>query len=519
MPSDGALDRRALLRGVLALAWAGAAAPACVAVDAAGRRAAGRRALMSFDEYRSHDGLGLAELVRRGDARELELLVLAGRRAREVNPKLNALAEDLLRRARAEIDAGLPDGPFRGVPFLLKDLGVHWQGTVTTNGSRLEPAEPSDFTSVLVERHRAAGLVIFGKTTTPEYGGTATTESVRFGQTRNPWSLEHTPGGSSGGSAALVAAGVTPLAHATDGGGSIRIPASCCGLFGLKPTRARVPLGPNRLEGLSGLTAAHAVTRSVRDSAALLDATRGPEPGSPYAAPAEPDSYLDGMREKPGRLRIAVVRESIIRIPTHDDCLEALERAARLCESLGHAVSDARLPVVPVEALFDGSAVAFGANLQYAVERSAARRGRPANWLDLERVTWHNLKEARRRSAAELVSARQMFYQTGRAMAMFQRDYDVVLSPTMASPPARLGEWSLNQPPEAFIRNVPAASAFTMLYNFTGQPAMTVPLHWNADDLPIGVMFAGRFGDEMTLFRLAAQLEREQPWFDRVPEL
>ena len=515
-------SRRALLGALLALATA-AAAPACVVVEgrasASGRRRGRQRPTLDFEAYRRLDGLGLAELVRSGKTHPRELLALAYQRAREVNPKLNAVSEDLRGRALAEIAAGLPDGPFRGVPFLLKDLATHWQGTVTTGGSRLTESVPSDFTSVLVERHRAAGLVIFGKTTAPEFGATATTESQRFGLTRNPWNLEYTSGGSSGGSAALVAAGVTPLAHATDGGGSIRIPASCCGLFGLKPTRARVPIGPSRLEGLSGLSVAHAVTRSVRDSAALLDATRGLEPGSPYAAPPEPRSYLDGMRERPGRLRIAVVRDSIMRVPTHDDCLVALEETVNLCESLGHEVRDAQLPVVPVKALFEGASAVFSGNLQFTVERAAARRGRAATRADLERVTWHNLEQAKRYSARDVVAARQRFYETGRAMAIFQRDFDVVLSPTLAAPPVRLGEWSLDQDPDDFVRKVPVASAFTMLYNITGQPAMSVPLHWNADGLPVGTMFAGRFGDEMTLFRLAAQIERARPWFDRAPAL
>src|SRR6266508_2155832 len=301
-----------------------------------------RGATMKAEEFESFDGLGLAGLVRRGDVSPAELLDAAVSRVEARNPELNAVVTRLYDHARAAIAAGLANGPFTGVPYLLKDLGAHYAGAVTSFGSALFKDFVLDHDSEITARLRRAGLVIFGKTNTPEMGLAASTEPRLFGPTRNPWKLGHSAGGSSGGSAAAVAAGYLPMAHATDGGGSIRIPASKCGLFGLKPSRGRTPAGPDLGEGLAGMATGHCVSRSVRDSAALLDATHGPASGDPYAAPPLPRPLLDEVGAPPGRLRIAVCTTDYLGKPIHPACTAAVEATARLCASLGHDVEEAR---------------------------------------------------------------------------------------------------------------------------------------------------------------------------------
>ena len=325
------VDRRTLIKRGLVLAAAGSA-PVRIAAAASA---------LSFDEYRSRDALGLAELVRSGEVSAPELLEIAIARSQAVNPVINCLVERLYDYARAAVARGLPSGPFTGVPFLLKDLGMHLAGTVTTNGSRFYRDAVADYTNTVVSRYQQAGLVIFGKTASPEFGGTGTTESILFGDTRNPWDMQRSAGGSSGGAAAAVAAGILPLANATDGGGSIRIPASCCGLFGMKPTRARITAGPETGEGLAGLASQHAVTWSVRDSAALLDATAGPLPGDPYFPPPPADSYMAQAGRDPGKLRIAFSTGAPNGAAIDADCVAATEKAARLCAELGHDVEEA----------------------------------------------------------------------------------------------------------------------------------------------------------------------------------
>ncbi|MCB1730077.1 MAG: amidase, partial [Halieaceae bacterium] len=331
------VDRRTLIKRGLVLAAAGSA-PVRIAAAASA---------LSFDEYRSRDALGLAELVRSGEVSAPELLEIAIARSQAVNPVINCLVERLYDYARAAVARGLPSGPFTGVPFLLKDLGMHLAGTVTTNGSRFYRDAVADYTNTVVTRYQQAGLVIFGKTASPEFGGTGTTESILFGDTRNPWDMQRSAGGSSGGAAAAVAAGILPLANATDGGGSIRIPASCCGLFGMKPSRGRVPSGPKNLSSV--MSVIHAVSRSVRDSAALLDATRGPEPGQTTIAPRPTGSYLDAVGATPKGLRIGLLTTPITHSPVDPECSRAAADAAKLCESLGHHVQEVQLPIDPRE--------------------------------------------------------------------------------------------------------------------------------------------------------------------------
>lgn len=490
----------------------GLAVSTTVALASRGVFAAG--SAMSFEEYRSHDGLSLASLVRRGEISAPEVLELAIARAEAVNPSINCIVERLYDRARKTAKGPLPDGPFAGVPFLLKDLGMALEGTVTTQGSRFYRDWVADYTSTIVERYEQAGLVIMGKSASPEFGGTATTESILFGDTANPWNLAHSAGGSSGGSSAAVAAGILPLANATDGGGSIRIPASCCGLFGLKTSRGRTPHGPKILS--SDMSVAHAVTRSVRDSAALLDATMGPEPGQTLIAPAPAGAYLNAVQRDPAALRIGLITTPVTHSPVHPECTSAAANAAKLCESLGHTVENVQLPVDP-RAFFDATGTVMGAGNVLRIRNREQQLGREVTEQDLEPITWHYYQRNKGITGEQLARARDTLATTAQAIARLQEKYDILLSPTMASPPVKLGAMSLNQAQADFEKVAINASAFTMLYNATGQPAMSVPLHWSADGLPVGVMFAARYGDETTLFELAGQLEKAAPWFDRIP--
>jgi amidase len=485
---------------------------------ALGSGSAAARKSPSFEEYRGLDATGLAQLVRKREADPMELLELAIARTEAVDQKLNAVVAEHYELARETIRRGLPDGPFRGVPYLLKDLGIAFQGTITTDGSVFFKDNVYDYDSTLVERYKRAGLVIFGKTHSPEFGGSPSSESALFGRTHNPWRLELSAGGSSGGSAAAVAAGIVPAAHASDGGGSIRIPASACGLFGMKPTRGRVPMGPKVYETRNGLSAMHAVSRSVRDSAALLDLSQGPELGDAYGSPQRAGTYLDELSKKPGKLRIALMTESILRMPSAPECVEAAEKAGRLCESLGHSVEPAT-PTPDVRETYEALGVSSNVVVAEKVAAQEVRLGRKVAEGELEPITWRGMEAGRQIDAVTYSQARKALHRASRVLAQFMTEYDLILSPTMAFVPPKLGVLSLEQPYENFIGPATAASAFTALYNMTGQPAMSVPLHWTEQGVPVGVMFAGRFGDEATLFRLASQLEQAAPWFDRLPPI
>ncbi|MAL95533.1 MAG: amidase [Haliea sp.] len=499
------MNRRDVLKSGLALAVAGAS----------GQLASAAKGL-SFEDYRRLDGLALATHVRRGDFTALEVLETAIARAEAVNPKINCLVEKLYDRARASVRAGLPEGPFTGVPFLLKDLGMMLEGTVTTEGSRFFRDAVANHTSTVVERYQQAGLVIFGKSASPEFGGTGTTESILFGDTRNPWDLEHSAGGSSGGSAAAVAAGILPIANATDGGGSIRIPASACGLFGMKPSRGRVPHGPVALSSVMSVT--HAVSRSVRDSAALLDATHGAEPGQTLIAPGPAQSFLEASRQAPRPLRIGLVTTPITQTPVHPECLAATRKAAKLCEDLGHSIEEIQLPVDPRE-YFGAFGPVIAASTVHRIQSRERELGRKVTENDLEPLIWERYQADKDNSAALYYRAQRTLEQITREIALLQQRFDVLLSPTLTKPPVEIGKLSLNQDKAAYEREAISVSAFTSLYNSTGQPAMSLPLHWTAEGLPVGVMFAGRYGEEALLYQLAGQVEQASPWFEQVPEL
>ena len=475
--------------------------------------------MSAFEQYEAYDGLGLAELVRRGETTAGELLDAAVERMDARNPRINAIVRPMLEEARAAIAAGLPDGPYRGVPFLLKDLHALYEGVPTSNGSALFRDAAADHDSELVARYRRAGLVIFGKTNTPELGLSCSTEPRLFGPTRNPWSLAHSAGGSSGGAAAAVAARIVPAAHASDGGGSIRIPASCCGLFGLKPTRGRNPQGPDAGEGWSGMSAQHVVSLTVRDGAALLDATHGPAPGDPYAAPPPERSFLSEVGAPTGRLRVALAVDPPSGVAIDPECERAARETAQLCSDLGHQVDEVH-PDVDAGALRRGTSVIIGANVAAVCEARAKELGRELSQDDVEKMTWTLLQLGRGASATDYATALKTLHLTGRRLGRFFEDHDVLLTPMLAVPPIELGILDMmSEDLPAYLEALGALTAWSQLFNATGQPAMSLPLHWTPGGLPVGVHFAGGFGDEATLLRLAAQLEEARPWIDRRPPL
>ncbi len=468
-------------------------------------------------DYERYDGLGLADLVKTRAVTAKELLTAAVARIEARNPAVNAVVNRMYDRAEATIAAGLPAGPFTGVPYLLKDLGVYYTGTVTSSGSAFFRDAIADHDSEIVARLKRAGLVILGKTNTSEFGLSTSVEPKLFGPTRNPWNLEFSAGGSSGGAAAAVASGMLPVAHATDGGGSIRIPASCCGLFGLKPTRARTPLGPDFGEGWSGMGVGHAVTRSVRDSAALLDATAGPDVGDPYWAPPPGGPYLAEVGVDPGRLRIAFTTKAWSGHPVDADCVAAVLASAKLCESLGHSVAEAS-PFIDEELHNKARRVVIGANTRTTLEARGKALGREPRPDDVETFTWAAAESGRELTASDYAGAIRVLHQIGRVVGRFFTRYDVLLTPTMCEPPYKLGVLSMSgNDPQTYLQALLGTIAFTSLFNTAGNPAMSVPLHWSASGLPVGVQFAAPFGDEATLLRLGSQLEAARPWVDRRP--
>ncbi len=469
--------------------------------------------MATSDDLMFLDATAQAELVRKKEVKPVELVDMAIGRIEKLNPAINAVITPMYEYARDAAAGELPDGPFAGVPFLLKDIFAFFAGHRVAHGSRLMQHMVPDHDSELVARLKRAGLVILGRTNVPEFGIMPTTEPQFYGPCRNPWNTERTTGGSSGGSAAAVASGMVPMAHANDGGGSIRIPASCCGVFGLKPTRARNPLGPDFGDILGGTIVEHAVTRSVRDSAALLDATCGPDVGDPYWAPPPTRPFLQEVGTDPGKLRIAFTTQSLIDTPVHDDCIRAIEDTARLCAELGHEVEEA-VPDLLVDPLIDAFLVLYSVGCSSSIKLLGGDRE------SVEPITWALHEMGAQHSATDYLLAVQTLQGMSREVARFFLNYDVLLTPTLGEPPVPLG--TFDSPPDdplaGFYRTFEFAS-FTPLCNLTGQPAMSVPLFWNTDNMPVGSHFIGRFGDEATLFRLAAQLEQARPWGGRRPPL
>ncbi len=489
-----------------------------------------------FPEFERYDALGLAELVRRGEVQAVELVEAAIARVEARNPTLNAVIHPMFERAREAARRQLPDGPLAGVPLVLKDLHAALAGEPLTSACRFLQSYVPDHDSEVVTRLKRAGLIFIGKTNCPELGIMGITEPALYGPTRNPWNPEHTPGGSSGGSAAAVASGMTPVGHGGDGGGSIRIPASCCGLFGLKPTRGRIPTGPDTGESWCGFDSDGFLSWSVRDSAALLDATHGPDLGAPYFPPPVERPFLEEVGRDPGTLRIAFFTGSLLGETVHPDCQEAVRRAAALCRDLGHQVEEA-VPAFDRELMVRSYLSVVAASVALDISRGEEIMGRKASPNDFEPETWMLGLIGRKMSAHDLIDALEARHLAWRRIAAFFDSYDILITSTLAWPPQKIGAAALTRGQRAqlaFLRTVPvgklldaaldelASSALertanTMLFNMTGQPAMSVPLHQGTDGLPIGVQFAGRFGSEATLLRLASQLEAARPWKDRCP--
>ncbi len=471
------------------------------------------------------DATAQADLVRRGEVSPLDLVDAAIARIERLDPELNAVIHTSFERARERARGPLPDGPFRGVPFLLKDLDVLAAGEPMHAGTRFlkEASWIAPHDSYLVERFAAAGLITVGKTNTPEFGLNITTEPEAYGASRNPWNPAHSTGGSSGGSAAAVAAGLVPLAHASDGGGSIRIPASECGLVGLKPSRGRISMGPEHGEYWGGLVISHVVSRSVRDTAVALDAVSGVMPGDPYTAPAPRRPFAAAPAVPPHGLRIGFVRH----VPNglvdlHPDCIAAADAAAALLARLGHDVEAAH-PAAMGE--IEPTSTHFTTLVCAWVAASLARWGdelqRPIVAGDVEPATWLFAEIGRGVTAEQYIRTLQELQCYTRRMAAWWDDgFDVLVTPTLGEPPPRLGE--LVPPaddPLAGLERALGVMPFTAMFNITGQPAISLPLHWNDAGLPIGVQLVAAYGREDLLLDLAAQLEQAQPWVDRRPPL
>jgi len=472
-----------------------------------------------MDDYAEYDGLGLAELVAEKQVTPAELVEAAIERAERLNPTLNAIVykgyEDARRWARGE----LPDGPFRGVPFLIKDLGMPVAGWPRTSGSKFARDVVDTDDGGLTRRYRAAGVVPIGKSNTPEYGITGTTESALLGPCRNPWNPDHIAGGSSGGSASAVAAGIVPLAHASDGLGSIRIPAACCGLVGLKVTRDRNPNMPDGYDYALGNVVDHVVTRTVRDSAAMLDATGYPEPGSPYPPPPKARPYIEEVRASPGRLRIAWSCETPSGRPIEPEIQAALERTAALLKGLGHEVIERGLGI-DYRGLYASRGPAAAANFAAGMARLIETVGREPEDDELEPLTWASLKAGRRQTGADVMRSLQETRMLNRRTLAAFEEIDVYLSPVLGTPVPQIGFIDpVRLEPREVNRRQGRAFPFTPPFNFSGQPSMSLPLEQDASGLPIGLMFTAKYADEATLFRLAAQLEKEAPWKDRRPKV
>ncbi len=475
--------------------------------------------MISLTDYSSYDGLGLASLVARKEVTPEELLDTALAAVAKVNPKLNAVLQTLPEMAAREIAAQPPTGPFAGVPFVIKELVLHAKNVRLDSGCRLAqgavPAEDSE----LMARFRRTGLVLMGTTQTPELGYNPTTETVLFGPVHNPWDLSRSAGGSSGGSGAAVAAGIVPVAHANDGGGSIRIPASCDGLVGLKPTRDRVPTGPDYADPLCGLAIEFAVTRTVRDAAALLDAVAGPDVGAPamIAPPARP--YAQEVGEAPGRLRIAWTATPASGEKIDPECVRAVHDTVRTLEGLGHTMIEGG-PTYDWDAFLANVHLIWAAFTALSVDSAARSLGRKPGPDNLEAVTLACYEDGKRISALDLLYSLSYGNTLSRSVGAFFETVDALVTPTMARPAAPLGELNQNKAGMTameWTRQVFTYCPFTPLFNSTGQPAISLPLHMTLAGLPVGVQIAGRFGDETTLIRLASQLEQARPWSERKP--
>ncbi len=494
--------------------------------------------MAEFKEYDRYDALGMAELVKGGHVTPFELCHEAARRIETLNPRLNAVIYSMVDNAMSMAKEIQADGPFSGVPFLLKDLISLYAGAPMTSGCRAYRDYVPDHDSELVRRYKKAGLIVLGKTNTPELGLLGVTEPELHGPTRNPWDTDRTPGGSSGGSAAAVASGMVPVASGGDGGGSIRIPSSWCGLFGLKPSRGRVPAGPDYGELWQGAAQEHVLTRSVRDSAAMLDAISGPDPGAPYVIVPPERPYLQEVDREPGKLKIGFSTRSPIDMPVHKECVKAIEKTAALLEDLGHIVEE-KYPAVDGHELARSYFIMYYGEVAADIDEMEKTLGRRVTRRDMETLTWSLSRLGKTFSAGDFVTAKRAWNRAARAMGDFFNSFDLYLTPTTAGLPPRIGENRLSSFEETAtvvihalgLENLLiksgmvektgyrslAVTPFTQLANLCGLPAMSVPLYWTEEGLPCGSQFVAPFGGEGLLFRLAGQLEKAAPWAEKFP--
>ena len=492
---------------------------------------------MAFSDYDKYDGLGLAELIRKKKVSPGELVEEAISRIETHNPKINAVVQKLYERARTAAKGKLPDGPFQGVPFLIKDLHATLEGLPTSHGTKLWKNVPAKITTEIVKRWEASGAIVVGRTNTPEFGLLPYTESDTLGPALNPWDTTRSPGGSSGGSGAAVAARMVPLASGGDGGGSIRIPSSACGIFGLKPTRGRTPTGPIIGESWSGFDIDHVLTRSVRDSAAMLDATQGADVGAPYIIP-EAGPFLKEVGRKPGKLKIAFSTKPMLGKSVHADCIKGVEETVALLKELGHeVVEDA--PVINGEEFSYRFLTILAGQIRADIEEAAEAAGKKVSVDDFDITTFGTGLFGTILKASDYARAMRYLQSVSREIGRFFEGYDVLLTPVLSQPPVKIGALKPSASEQSQIKLIARTGAtwileamnvirplaaqtyefipWTPVFNVTGQPAMSVPLHWNEAGLPIGMHFISKWGDETTLFRLAGQLEKAKPWFDKAP--
>jgi len=492
---------------------------------------------MTFSEYSKHDGLGLAELIRKKKVSPAELVEEAISRIETHNPKINAVVHKLYERARTAAKGKLPDGAFKGVPFLIKDLHATLDGEPTSHGNKLWKNVPAKVTTEIVKRWEASGAIVVGRTNTPEFGLLPYTESDTLGPALNPWDITRSPGGSSGGSGAAVASRMVPFATGGDGGGSIRIPASACGLFGLKTTRGRNPTGPIIGESWSGFDIEHVLTRSVRDSAAMLDATKGHDVGAPYIIP-DGGPFLKEVGRKPGKLRIAFSTKPMLGKNVHADCIKGMEETVALLKQLGHElVEDA--PVINGEEFSYRFLTVLAGQIRADIEEAAEAAGKKVSVDDFDIITFATGLFGTILKASDYAHAMRYLQMVSRDIGRFFEGYDVLLTPVLNQPPVKIGALKPSASEQAQIKLIARTGAtwvleamgvikpiaaqtyefipWTPVFNVTGQPAMSVPLHWNDAGLPIGMHFVGKWGNEATLFQLAGQLEKTKPWFDKAP--
>jgi amidase len=477
--------------------------------------------MADFAEYENYDGIGINQLLRRGEVSQREVIEAAIVKIEALNPALNAVVTQMFDLALEQANGPLAESPLAGAPIVLKDERADYAGVVTGNGCKLFDHIPALQDAHIVTRYKAAGLAIIGKANLPELGISVSTESVRHGPARNPWNTNLTAGGSSGGSAVAVAAHMVPMAHGTDAGGSIRIPASFCGAFGLKPTRARISSGPMHGEAWSGMTNEHAITRSVRDSAALLDESAGPATGDPYFPSPPSVSFLSEVEREPGKLRIGMSITPASGEVLDAGIIEATHRTAGLLESLGHDIIVMDRPPFDKQAFDDAFRIVGGSYITSSLRAVERKIGRPLVRDDVEQMTWEILKESSSVDGVSFANARELMHGIGRQLAGWCDQVDIMLTPTVGCEPFPLGVLDPEREDmfEKLWEVMRTMNPFCMIANVTGRPAMSVPIESSSNGLPIGMHFIGAYAGEGLLFRLAGQLERIAPWDGRRPSI